>query len=131
VAERLLRAAPSDFATLWPFVSGEAERREAQVREKLAARGREEGESLAQILRDQRALIQRTLEGREEVQLELELDARESDQRQRDLLHMRHRLDEIELEIRTEPERLAAAYTVTLRRLEPVGLVYLWPGTRG
>jgi hypothetical protein len=130
VAERLRKAAPGDFAALWPYVGAEADRREGEVREKLAARGQAEGESLKQILRDQRALIQRTLESREEAQLELDFDPREREQRERDLVHMRRRLEQIDHEIVVEPKRLAAAYEVTLRRLEPIGLVYLWPGTR-
>lgn len=130
IAERLRRAAPGDFAALWPHVCAEAEQREREVRGRLAARGQAEGDALAQILREQRALIQRTLDSREEAQLELEFDAREREQRERDLGHMRRRLEQIEREIVVEPKRLADAYQVTLRRLEPVGLVYLWPGTR-
>ncbi len=32
--------------------------------------------------------------------------------------------------IESEPPELEDLYRVTLRRLEPVGLVYLWPTTR-
>ena len=35
----------------------------------------------------------------------------------------------LEKEIRDEPARLRASYDVTAHRLEPVGLVYLWPAT--
>ena len=32
---------------------------------------------------------------------------------------------------RFEPAEIRGLYEVSLRRLEPVGLVYLWPETRG
>lgn len=130
VAERLRRAAPGDFVVLWQHLSTEAQRIENDVRNKLATRGEAEGRALEKILRDQRALIERTLDDREAKQLELDFDPREREQRERDLVHMRRRLDQIEDEIVSEPRRLSEGYRVTLRRLEPAGLVYLWPGTR-
>ena len=39
------------------------------------------------------------------------------------------RLDEIREELKTEPERIEELYKVRARRIEPVGLVYLWPVT--
>ncbi len=43
---------------------------------------------------------------------------------------MKQRLKEIDSEISTEPAQLKSLYEVVLPRLEPVGLVYLWPETR-
>ena len=40
------------------------------------------------------------------------------------------RLDVLEEELKTEPDRVRALYTVQAQRIEPVGLVYLWPVTR-
>ena len=37
----------------------------------------------------------------------------------------------LEHELRVEPAEIRGLYEVSLRRLEPVGLVYLWPETRG
>jgi hypothetical protein len=37
------------------------------------------------------------------------------------------RLAEIKHEIRDEPARVRASYEIRAFRLEPVGLVYLWP----
>ena len=36
----------------------------------------------------------------------------------------------IEAELRIEPQELATSYATTLRRVVPVGVVYLWPETR-
>jgi hypothetical protein len=38
-------------------------------------------------------------------------------------------LEQIEQELVGEPERIEAVYRVKARRVEPVGLVYLWPVT--
>ena len=44
---------------------------------------------------------------------------------------MERRLQAIDREIKEEPEDLKSLYQVSLRRLQPVGLVVLWPRTRG
>ena len=36
----------------------------------------------------------------------------------------------LQKELTTEPPQIADLYRIVLRRLEPVGLVYLWPETR-
>jgi hypothetical protein len=36
---------------------------------------------------------------------------------------------EIEREIQDEPARVRASYEIRASRLEPIGLVYLWPRT--
>ena len=41
----------------------------------------------------------------------------------------RKRLGEIAGEIEKEPQRVQQSYKVAAHRLEPVGLVYLWPVT--
>ena len=43
--------------------------------------------------------------------------------------HWRQRLQRIEQELKEEPARMLRSYEVRARRLEPVGLVYLWPVT--
>ena len=40
------------------------------------------------------------------------------------------RMIELDGEIKTEPDRIRALYQVRAQRIEPVGLVYLWPVTR-
>src|SRR5262249_32260913 len=43
--------------------------------------------------------------------------------------HWQARLTRLETEIRDEPARIRASYEAHAHRLEPVGLVYLWPAT--
>ena len=69
----------------------------------------------------------------ERDQLLLEFTDSEADQREQyedDRKYMTRRLEDIDEEIAREPAQIEALYEVVLRRLEPVGLVYLWPETR-
>ena len=66
-------------------------------------------------------------------QLAFEFTEDDKDQRiqfEQDRKHMSARLSEIDGEIETQPRDIEGLYQVMLRRLEPVGLVYLWPSTR-
>jgi hypothetical protein len=40
-----------------------------------------------------------------------------------------NRLEQLREELKTEPQRIADIYKVKAQRVEPVGLVYLWPVT--
>ena len=120
----ILRRTQTDFAALWPAVRAEADARAHDVERKLRARGQTEADQLRKLLEDQRATIDRTLF----VQLDLAgFRDDERDQIEQDRQHMRKRLDAIRGELEREPADLQSLYDVRLRRIEPVGLVYLWP----
>ena len=40
------------------------------------------------------------------------------------------RLESLEVELKTEPDRIREVYSVKATRIEPVGIVYLWPESR-
>lgn len=65
------------------------------------------------------------------VQLSLDFgdNAEERRQLEANQRYWARRLAMLEEELRTEPERIRAVYEVKATRLEPVGLVYLWPMT--
>ncbi len=46
-----------------------------------------------------------------------------------DKKHWDKRLRELEKELPSEPARIKETYRIRARRVEPVGLVYLWPVT--
>lgn len=120
----ILRRTTADFAALWPAVRAEADARAHDASQMLRQRGQTEADQLRKILEDQRHSIDRTLF----VQLDLAgLRDDERDQVEQDRKHMRDRLGEIRRELEREPAELQSLYDVRLRRIEPVGLVYLWP----
>ena len=53
----------------------------------------------------------------------------EAAQRRADRRHWASRLEALDVEIATEPDQVRENYRVRAARLEPVGLVYLWPET--
>jgi len=127
VRTRLLSSASSDFAALWPAVEEASSLREKEARKKLSQRGANEAKALAQILLTQRETIQEALS----AQLELNLTAQEEvEQLRRDRSHLQQRLTALETELQEQPEALRTTYDVRLSRLTPVGMVYLWPGSR-
>lgn len=110
----------------------ELERRGARAREDAEAalreRGREEAASLRALLAQQRDRILAAEKELDAPQLLLFEDA-ERTQLRLDRGHRSRRLAELALEIEAEPPRVEAAYRTVASRLDPVGLVYLWPVT--
>jgi hypothetical protein len=82
------------------------------------------------LIEAQRQRIQRNLGRLDEPQLRLDLDAPEEQrQRELDIRAWRGRLANIGQEIEEQPARILAGYHVRAQRLEPVGIIYLWPAT--
>ena len=52
-------------------------------------------------------------------------------QLENDRKHMESRLNVIEREVASQPDELRSSYEVALTKVVPVGMVYLWPSTRG
>ncbi|MEY4549574.1 MAG: hypothetical protein RL685_5769, partial [Pseudomonadota bacterium] len=127
IQKRVLAGAAADFAALWPAVKAEAEAKAHEAKQKLTARGEQEAQALARIIEAQRQRIQQA------QQLSFNFDnptADETEQLKSERRHMKERLEAIGQELAAEPAELKALYDVALQRLEPVGLVYLWPTTR-
>jgi hypothetical protein len=127
--ERLRRVAPKHFAELWPHVVHEADARAHDVERKLRLRGQIDADALRKIITNQIHLAERTLK----AQLTIDFTEGERDQRkqrERDREHIATRKEALERERVEEPAAIEASYEILRRRVEPVGLVYLWPTTR-
>ena len=129
VQAKLIEAAPRVFATMWKHIRDEADALAHQAEVKLSTRGIEESTALRKILETQRAAIIDAIEERQ--QMSLFEDKRDREQFKKDQEYMGDRLVSIQLEVESEPGQIRDGYKVALRRLEPVGLVFLWPETRG
>jgi hypothetical protein len=130
--KRLAAAAPGDFAALWPRIHDDADNLAHEAERQLTGRGATEAEALRALLRSQRAAIQNVLGQRAQLPIPFEPAERDqAEQWEQDRKHMERRLERIDAELETEPRQIQALYRVVLRRLEPVGLLYLWPETRG
>jgi hypothetical protein len=153
----LQSGAEADVSALLPQLQQEAKRAREAATELLQERGRLEAEALKSVLRNQRQRIRDTVRQRnqeigrldrkaakadskgtplitglaEAVQIP-ELDPASMSERERrqlasDQKHWQRRLETIEAELSSEPKRIEASYRVVTHRLEPAGLVYLWP----
>ena len=104
------------------------------VRAKLAARGEAEAAAMREILESQRKHIESEAKRVEKLDPKQRLldfgdDADEIAQLKANQRYWTKRLGEIREELKTEPDRVRDVYAVKARRIEPVGLVYLWPVT--
>jgi hypothetical protein len=119
-----------DIADLLPSLERVAGERLARVKVDLLRRGEAEAKSLTGLLDQQRRRIVRANAEVDSDQLLLPgIADEERRERAADRRHWQSRLARLEQEIRDEPARIRASYEVSAHRLEPVGLVYLWPAT--
>lgn len=124
--QQVLQWAPDDFAALWPAVQERAQAAEQKARRALQARGEDEAEAMRSLLISQMKYLAGQLqkratpafsEGEKTQRQQFELDTKAMTKRQESLAK----------ELETEPADIARQYRVELRRLEPVGLIYLLP----
>ncbi len=130
VRERLLAAASADIGDLRPQLEPRAEELAKKAAERLSERGEREARELRETLTRQRDRVEQELRRHErEPQLTLALDDEDRKQLRANIRSWRDRLKQFERDLRDEPARIKDFYRVRARRVEPVGLVYLWPET--
>lgn len=128
VTSRLLAGVQEDLAELRPALEARANVAAQSARRDLAEIAARESKALKELLSAQRDRIHKVASARDSVQLELDIrDPTERRQREADRRHWQRRLDSIERELVEEPKRVADSYGIRAQRLEPVGIVYLWP----
>ena len=131
---QLQGAAPLDVQQLLPHLQTRGEQAGHQAEALLRKRGQDEAQAMRDILETQRKHIAETarrLEKSDPRQLRLDFGDQEDELQQLEAnrKYWTKRLELIKTELRTEPERIQQLYEVRARRIEPVGLVYLWPVT--
>ena len=128
LTRQLAAVAARDISELIPHLERRAEALTKTARRKLEDRGEREAKEMLAILQEQRALIEKRMkEVAHKKQLELQFNDDEQRQLAADRRHWDRRLSSLEQEMKDEPERIRGVYTVKASRIEPVGLVYLWP----
>ena len=131
IRSRLLAAAPRDIEELLPQLEPRAEELAGLAVGRLRERGERESQELEATLRRQRERIVEELARHEGQFQQIALDFDEDERRelQSNMRYWRMRLDQFDRDLNREPARIRAFYEVQARRIEPVGLVYLWPET--
>jgi hypothetical protein len=127
VLERLQQSAAGDVAELRPLLEKRGQEVAIGVQMLLQKRADKEAEDMKEILEAQRKRLTETSKKHSDSQLTFEFDADEQRQLDSNRRHWEKRLKAIDRELATEPARIRSIYEVKARRIEPVGLVYLWP----
>jgi superfamily II DNA or RNA helicase len=131
VLKKLQAAAPRDVEELLSHLQKRGEEYAQDADKKLQARAEAEAKAMRQILETQKSHITQTV-ARHQRELpgylfpELEDERRQLEDNKR---YWSRRLTMLEQELKTEPDRIREVYQVKAQRIEPVGLVYLWPVT--
>jgi len=131
IEKKLLESAQQDIDELLPQLEPRSEELAKIAKNKLKARGDREAESLHETLAAQRKRVVERLGKHEKKdrQLTFDFNLEEKRQLEADVRSWRMRLEQFDHDLETEPDRIKEFYEVRARRVEPVGLVYLWPET--
>jgi hypothetical protein len=131
IQRQLLDAAPRDIEELLPQLEPRSEELAALAIEKLKQRGAREDKDLRETLERQRDRVREELAKHEGAfeQFTFEFGEEEKRQLESDMRSWRNRLDQFDRDLEREPQRIRAFYEMRAKRVELVGLVYLWPET--
>ncbi len=127
IIKQLQEAGPQDIRELLPALEERGRRLGEEAEVKLAERGDQEAKAMREILENQRKRIAATAREHNDPQGWLDFDPDETRQLEANRRHWDQRLAAIDTELVQEPERIRGLYRILARRVEPVGLVYLWP----
>ena len=129
--QRLLSTAAADVASLQPLLVPRAEQAAAVASAQLRLRGEQEATELRTTIEQQAKRVREQLDHSttEYVQLTFGFTSEEKRQFDLDQRAWEQRLALFERELSSEPDRVRAFYEVRVTRVEPVGLIYLWPAS--
>ncbi len=131
VHRQLLETAARDIEDLLPQLEERAERIARSAADRLRERGEREERQLRETLEAQLRRVETELARHEGGGVQLALEFSESERRQLEanVSSWRTRLAQFDRDLETEPARIREFYEVRAQRVEPIGLVYLWPDT--
>ena len=128
--ERLLQRLQLDVDLLKPKLEAEGSDASKAAEAALKARAETESKEMKAILLAQKTTVEREMQRRSKFdpnQLLIKFSEIEDRQHKSESKYMEKRLQEIEKDLRTEPQRVRDYYKVSKYHLQPVGLAYLWP----
>lgn len=129
VQGKLLESLARDIGELRPQLEPRALELAELATGRLRARGEREASDLHDVLTRQRDRVEKELARHEGNVAQLALDFPDEELRQleSDVRSWRTRLEQFARDLEQEPGRIRDFYEVRAHRVEPVGLVYLWP----
>ena len=127
IQKKLRETLEADLSALEPELRARSEDAESLARAALNDRAIREAKDLYDLLVAQQKRIRETLE--QPRQHELQFSDEERRQAQAEQAYQKKRLAEIDRELVDEPNRVRGTYDVHARRVELLGVIYLWPVT--
>ena len=135
-ATQLMEASTDDVRQLQPLLRKRGLEMQQRAAEKLQQRAAEESAAMAGILRTQRSHIMAEIKKHQDkysdpqqLQFDFGDDEAEIRQLEANKRYWSRRLEMLDDELKTEPRRIKELYEIKATRLEPIGLIYLWPAT--
>ena len=128
--KQLQASAARDITELLPHLESRSTEYATDAEAMLAKRADAESKAMREILETQRTHLQQTITKHDRDQQIALFPEEERKQAESNRRYWGQRLTDLERELETEPARIRALYQVAARRIEPVGLVYLWPISR-
>jgi DNA-binding transcriptional regulator YiaG len=132
VLKQLQASAAQDVQELLHHLQSRGDEHAAIAEKKLRDRGDTEAKAMRSILEDQQKHIASTVakHAKEDVnQLRLKFGDDEMRQLDANKKYWAKRMTMLAQELESEPARIRDVYEVKAKRIEPVGLIYLWPVT--
>jgi hypothetical protein len=131
ILKQLQASAPRDIEELLPQLQRRGEEYAVDARKKLKERGEAEAKAMREILETQKKYIAQTIAKHDRPDQRTLFEFLDDERRQLESnrRYWDKRLTALETELRTEPDRIRELYDVKATRIEPIGLVYLWPVT--
>lgn len=131
IRHQLAESAPKDVQELLPLLEQRAEEYARDAAALLEKRADAESKAMREILEQQQKHIESTIERHDRSpQMVLNFPDEEKRQLESNRRYWDKRLSALRSELISEPARIRAMYEVRAKRIEPIGLIYLWPITR-
>jgi superfamily II DNA or RNA helicase len=131
ILRQLQQGASKDVHELLPHLEKRAEEYARDAAILLEKRATAESKAMREILEQQQKHIEGTIDRHDRSpQLTLNFPDDEKRQLESNRRYWNQRLIALQTELTSEPERIRGLYEIKAKRIEPVGLVYLWPTSR-
>ena len=125
---QLIGSIARDIAELRPVLDIRAEEARADAQKQLDNRAEVEAKEMVRILQTHRDRVRKQLEASgDDAQLEFDFKGLELRQIRENRDYWHRWLETVDASLKSEPQRIRDFYAVATTRVEPVGLVYLWP----
>jgi vacuolar-type H+-ATPase subunit H len=131
IERRLLDTVDRDIDELLPQLEPRAQELGTRAIQRLRERAEREAKALRETLEQQRKRVLEELAKHDKAfdQLTFNFNEEEKRQLEADMRAWRLRLQQFDRDLDSEPTRIRDFYDVRAQRIEPVGIVYLWPET--